>query len=333
MRRLLVIISILSLLACGAGSGRFRIEGRFRNLNQGEFYVYSPDDAIEGFDTIKVSDGRFAYETDLSQRGTFVIIFPNYSEQAVFGEPGAVVTILGDASHLKEMKIKGTKTNEQMAKFRQNANRLSPPEVENEAASFITNDPSSPISAYLLRRYFLQSANPDYKRAATLLGLMLKANPDDGRLAKLKKDVDGLKNGTLGNVIAPFSATATNGQAVSRATLSSKVNVVNAWAMWNFDSQNLQRRLESLRKDHPSDIALLGICVDARKDECKRRIEADSIRWTNVCDGKVWNSPLLTTFGIATVPGNVVIDRNGRVVARNLDAQSMKEKIEGMLKD
>ena len=35
--------AVTLLTACGAGNGRFRIEGRFRNLNRGEFYVYSPD--------------------------------------------------------------------------------------------------------------------------------------------------------------------------------------------------------------------------------------------------------------------------------------------------
>ena len=64
-----------TLASCSSDSGRFRIEGRFRNLNRGEFYVYSPDGGIQGRDTIPVVDGRFAYEATITDRATFVLIF------------------------------------------------------------------------------------------------------------------------------------------------------------------------------------------------------------------------------------------------------------------
>ena len=43
-------------------------------MNQGEFYVYSPDGAITGIDTIKVQGGRFAYEIPCEDKGTIVIV-------------------------------------------------------------------------------------------------------------------------------------------------------------------------------------------------------------------------------------------------------------------
>lgn len=116
-----LILSMLILLSsCGGRSGHFRIEGRFRSFNQGEFYIYNSTSAAVDIDTIKVSDGRFAYEIPLEEKATFLIVFPNYSEQVVFGEPGATVKIKGDASHLKEMEITGTGDNKQMTNFRLN---------------------------------------------------------------------------------------------------------------------------------------------------------------------------------------------------------------------
>ena len=56
-------------------------------MNQGEFYVYSPDGAITGIDTIRVQGGRFAYEIPCEEEGTIVIVLPNYSEIPVFVEP------------------------------------------------------------------------------------------------------------------------------------------------------------------------------------------------------------------------------------------------------
>ena len=90
---LLCLAVMLLLTACGPGRNSFRIEGRLRHMNQGEFYVYSPDGGIKGIDTIKVHEGRFAYETMLRDPATFIIIFPNFSELAVFGEPGKAAEI------------------------------------------------------------------------------------------------------------------------------------------------------------------------------------------------------------------------------------------------
>lgn len=104
------------------------MDGRLLNLNQGEFYVYSPDGVFDGIDTIKVEGGRFTFETQCKESGTLVIVFPNFSEVPVFAEPGKSVSVKGDASHLKEIEIEGTKENELMTAFRQQLVKASPPE-------------------------------------------------------------------------------------------------------------------------------------------------------------------------------------------------------------
>ena len=87
-------------------------------MNQGEFYVYSPDGDIDGIDTIKVVGGRFTFERPCERPVMLMLVFPNFSEQPIFAEPGKSVEIKADASHMKEMEVKGTKANEQMTTFR-----------------------------------------------------------------------------------------------------------------------------------------------------------------------------------------------------------------------
>ena len=77
MKRLLYILSLtLVLVSCGTRSDRFKIEGRFLNLNQGEVYVYSPDMVITGVDTIKINGGRFSHELPCPKEGTLILVFP-----------------------------------------------------------------------------------------------------------------------------------------------------------------------------------------------------------------------------------------------------------------
>jgi hypothetical protein len=322
-----------SLISCGPGGSSFRIEGRLRHMNQGEFYVYSPDGGINGIDTIKVHEGRFAYETMLRDVATFVVIFPNFSELAVFGEPGEKVEIKGDASHMKEMTVKGSDDNEEMTKLRMELNRLTPPEIPKAVESFIKEHRSSLASIYLLKRYFIGDVDPDFRTAAILTKMMLDANPDNGQLIQLDKQLRSLRNASL-NLLPKFTATDVKGRQVSEKDLKAKVNVVTAWASWNYQSTDMQRRLKDKKKKYGDKLAIISICLDGSPADCKRTVvERDSLKWSTVCDGRMWETPLLGKFGFCDLPANVVTDNKGRVLARNLSPMKLDEKIEGLLKD
>jgi len=334
MRRLLGYVAVaLMLLSCGNEGGRFRLEGRLRNMNYGEFWVYSPDEGFDGIDTIKVRNSRFAYEWDLRQPATLVVIFPNYSEQPVFAEPGATVNIKGDATHLKELTISGTDDNKEMTKLRMNLNKLMPPEIPGAVETFIREHPASVVGRYLVSRYFILSADADYRKAAKLVGLMLNEDPKNVHLLRMKEKLSKVQGGSMKSKCPAFNTVDVKGTKVTEKVLNGEVNVVTAWASWSYRSNDQQRRLRLLKKKHGDKLAALSICLDGRPADCKERILRDSIRWPNVCDGQLWNTPLLAKFGLADVPDNVVMDGKGRVVARSLEPKELEEKIEAMLKD
>ena len=327
------LVLLTSLVSCGTENGKFRLEGRLRNMNQSEFYVYSPDGAIEGLDTISVREGRFVYETPLREEGTFIIVFPNFSEQVVFGKTGKKVTVKGDATHLKEMTISGTDENEDMTKLRMELNRLTPPEIPHAVEAFIKKHPQSLVSIYLLQRYFVTDRQADYKKAAELTKLMLKETPDNGRLITLNKQLWRLQ-ASADKRLPKFSATDVRGRKITEANLKAKVNVVTVWASWNFQSTDMQRRLKQKKDKFGDKLSILSICLDGRPADCKRTVvDRDSLKWPTVCDGSMWDTPLLTKFGISNVPANLIADEKGRVTDRNLTPQKLDEKIEQMLKD
>ena len=183
-------------------------------MNQAEFLIYSPDGGINGIDTIKVHEGRFAYETMLRDPATFVIIFPNFSELAVFGVPGKTAEIKGDASHMKEMTVEGTEDNEEMTKIRMELNRLVPPQIPDAVENFIKEHRTSQASIYLLKRYFLAENQPDYRKAAILTKMLLTDMPDNGQLIKLDKQLK-LFHGTSMKKLTGFTVKDVKGRTVT----------------------------------------------------------------------------------------------------------------------
>ena len=325
------LLVALLLTACGADSDRFKLEGRLRNMNLGEFWVYSTDGALSGFDTIPVRNGRFSYEIELREPATLVVVFPNYSEQPVFAEPGEKVHIKGDATHLKELIIEGTDDNEQMTELRMELNQTTPPDVPKVVGEFIRSHLESPASIYLLQRYFVMSQTPDYQEASKLTKLLIKEQPENGQLILLEKNLKALQGGALKSKLPAFTATDVKGRKVTEKDLKGKVNVVSVWASWSYNSTDMQRRLVNLKKKYGDKLGVVSICVDGGPKDCKQRVERDSVKWATICDGRMWNTPLLAKFGLADVPANLIADEKGTIVARNLQPQKMEEQIDQLM--
>ena len=89
---LAVTILAFMLSSCSSDGDKVKIDARFLNMNQASFYVYSPDGAINGIDTITVNGGRFTYEKEIVQDGTLVLVFPNYAVMPVFRETGGKIS-------------------------------------------------------------------------------------------------------------------------------------------------------------------------------------------------------------------------------------------------
>ena len=329
---LLFLLLAVLLLSCGTERGRFRLEGRLRNMNQAEFWVCSPDGLINGIDTIRVRNGRFSYELDVSDQATLVVIFPNYSEQPVFAESGSLVTIKGDATNLKEMVIEGTTVNEDMTTLRMKLNDLTPPDIPKAVEEYVRQNLQSPASVYLVKRYFLQTVEPDLRKAKQLTDLMIKEQPDNGQLIRMQQHLKRLVGSSPYGVLPAFTATDIKGRKTTEKMLRSKVNVVYTWATWSYQSSAMQNRLMKLKQQHGDKLSVMAISLDGSTQLARQRLERDSLKWSVVCDERMWESPLLSKFGFYDVPGNVITDASGRIIARNVGTEALEEKINKLLK-
>ena len=322
----------MTLVSCGNNAGRFRIEGRLRGINQGELYIYSPDGGMQDLDTIKVADGRFVYVAYVEEPATFVLVFPNFSEQPVFAKPGGTVEIEGNASHLREMEITGTKENDEMTEFRQTTSEMTPPEIRQAVIHFVKDHPKTLGSTYLVNKYFIQVEDPDYDTAAKLISELLQQQPDNKRLALLNSQLKPFCKVVKGKTLPAFTAKDLQGKVVSNSSLNGKVNVISVWSTWSFESHSIQRALQELKKRYHEQLNILSFCIDGGTKDCLRTIERDSIKWSTVCDGMMWETPALQKLGLSTVPGNIVTNEKGQILATNLNIEELKKKIESILK-
>ena len=330
-RLLLISLPALFLLAsCGEDSKHFKIEGRLLQINQGEFYLYSSDGTISGFDTIKVQGGRFSHEIECDHPTTLTLVFPNFSEQPIFAEPGKTVDIDGDASHLKMLKIKGTDDNELMSDFREQIAASSPPEIKRFAARFIEDHPQSPVSIYLVKKYFIITPRPDYREAARLLKLMKASQPDNFIINNMLRDTKVLGQSAVGTRLPAFKIKDMKGNTITSNSLSRGLVVICTWASWSYPSTDMLRQLHQIQIDKQKPFKVISICVDANKADCDTYLNVNEIKTPNVFTSEMFNTAPLKILGLQNVPDNIVV-KDGKIVARSLDINSLREKVESLL--
>ena len=218
-----------------------------------------------------------------------------------------------------------------MTAFRLQTSQMTPPEVNKAAAQFIKDHPTSPVSRYIFDRYFIRTQDADYQLAHEMAEVMRLANPEDEGLALLSRQVEGLKINQKGLKIPTFSAKDINGNSVSSADLNAKANIITLWASWNYESMALQNLLNRLKGKYGDDLKIISVCLDANLKECQRIVGRDSIKWSTVCDGQMWETPILQKTGLTYLPDNIVIDQQGKIIARTLNYQKMTDKLKELL--
>ena len=260
-----------------------------------------------------------------------VVVFPNFSEQAIFAKPGKSVDVKGDASHLKELEVTGTDDNELMTKFRHQISNASPPEISKYASMFIEDHPESPVGAFIVSQFILKGQQPDYKKAIKLLNTLHSQQPRNGYVNHLITQVKTISDAESGNSIANFTTSDINGKPVSSSTLkNSPIALIYTWASWSFESTDLQRRLKDMHDKAAGKLQIVGICLDASKADCKRNTLQNQINWPIVCDEQMFESSLVKRLGVLSVPDNILM-QNGRVVAHGLSTNDLTQQLEKMI--
>jgi peroxiredoxin len=327
---LLPLIFFLLITSCGSDRKTFLLEGTFKGFNQGELYIFGMN-GNHRMDTISVVKGRIHYEITLEDTVTLSLVFPNFSELPIFAEPRAEVEIEADASHLKETRISGTETNEEMTEFRLQTGSMTPSEATKAAETFIKEHPASPVALYLLHKYFTQIPSPDYKKCIELIGELQKAQPEEPSLKGLTEKMKGLGNLKDGAKIPNFTATDINGKTVKSSDLDATVNIIFTWAKWNYESVSMQRQLTYFLDRYKDNLKIVGICVDVDKRGCRKTAEKDSVKWSTICDGKMWESPVLKQLGLSYVPDNIMTDSKGKIIAHTLPIKELQDKARTLL--
>ena len=330
MKNLAYIAISFALLCCTGHPKEVRIEGEFANLEQGEFLIYSTDEALDRLDTLRIVDGIFSYTLPTVQPATLHILYPNQSELVVFAGPGDDIAIKGDAQNLSEVEVSGSEDNELYTEFRQETNGKSGEETKNIAHNYILEYPTLALSRYLFTTYYLCDEEASVKETTALYDSLCRACPDDLALSKLSSRVRSLGLLRVGNPLPDFSLTLKPGhggngaeqRTIKKGDYNGKLLLIAFWANWKGGSAGAIYRARRLRRElkgKGKDIELISYSLDADESQLYRNEERDSIDFPSYCDFLSLSSPLVQKWGIRELPYIILVTPDGNIAASGSD--------------
>ncbi len=148
------------------------------------------------------------------------------------------------------------------------------------------------------------------------------------------------KTGThIGDRIPNIKGEGANGEAIELAQLRGKVVLVDFWASWcppcRRENPNLVKAYKEFSDKEftkGSGFEVFSISLDSRKNDWTKAITKDELIWKNhICDFKGWYSPICDEFDIQSIPSNLLIDKNGIILAKDLRGDALEATLKAIL--
>lgn len=333
MKKLYLLLLSVYLLFCLDScrqSDEFELKGELEGITSDMILVVF-DDPEPKLDTIYPREGKFTYTFSPDTLNTLRLVNDSGETFPIFAEKGWKVSIKGSLAH---PVIKGEGPNNEYQEFLQSiATMKDSAQICRQAENFIKSHPASPASAYILHRYFSQSANPNLELIARLAE-PLTGKVKDCRVLNevLQKLPEKGKNTSA--YLNYMSIKKRNGEYLtwSSSGTQKQYSLINFWASWDKESVEIKDSLYTLcEKFSKNNLRIVNFSLDYNKEEWQKNTQKDTEQWIEVCDYKGWNNQILKQQNVQRLPFNILIDRNRKILGTNLYGKALQTKIEVLI--
>ena len=154
------------------------------------------------------------------------------------------------------------------------------------------------------------------------------SDSDPGAVANLRQEMKQMEGLMIGGEAPNFTQVTPEGEEISLHDLRGKVVLIDFWASWcgpcRRENPNVVRMYNEYRE---LGFEILGVSLDRDKNRWVQAIDQDGLEWLHVSDLKYWSNEAAQIYGVRSIPHTVLLDAEGRIVARGLRGQQLEAKL------
>lgn len=198
--------------------------------------------------------------------------------------------------------------------------------IQREIDGFIQKRPGSPVSAFIL----LATVNlrPDIALLEQRVNQLQPMAMNNMYGNYLKQTIGDARVTAIGSIARDFTQNDTLDKPVSLSSFRGKYVLIDFWASWcrpcRLENPNVVQAFQRFRDKN---FTVLGVSLDRQKKPWIDAIHKDNLTWTHVSDLKQWDNAVAKMYKVQSIPQNLLIGPDGKIVAKDLRGEDLNRKL------
>lgn len=358
MKKLFVILFLVPLVVVAQTTKKtgFTINGKLDGFKDGtEIKLIQNGEAVEMTKT-KLLQGKFVLKGNVKEPVLCYILIGTEKPDEIYVENGTI-SVKGKNAQPLALEITGSASHKEFTDFTKTFIPLA--QQLNSLANTINSTMPGPERDGLMNTYTAAQGNIQKtidkfvreKNKSAVAAFVLNATYDfnqdivmlekrfnllDASVKKLESGkqleqfISEKKVGAIGTEAMDFTQPDTTGKSVSLSSFRGKYVLVDFWASWCGPCRNENPNVvENYNKFKTKNFAILGVSLDrpGQKENWVKAINEDGLTWNHVSDLQWWNNAAAKLYHIQGIPQNILVDPEGKIVAKNLRGPALEAKL------
>ncbi|MBR5807147.1 MAG: TlpA family protein disulfide reductase, partial [Alistipes sp.] len=117
------------------------------------------------------------------------------------------------------------------------------------------------------------------------------------------------------------------------SSLEGNVILVDFWSAEAGNSNALNAELKEIYENyHSKGFYVYQVSADTSKAAWITAVQEQRLPWISVCDFRGDFSPMLRAYNVRKLPSNFLIDREGKIISKDLYSDALERQLAKMLK-